>query len=193
MLLTVVRFVKKPGMVIFTNNKTFYVTPDERVVEINRGDEAVEKKLFPKKQFDGDFMDFLDNVKNITVIISLGSCIKSSNKGKYCVLIYYKDKVKLLEDNIETNSANVCILKGMLAAVDQIKKPTHIYFVSGCPVGFHSPKGHNRNLCECIYANVVQKNCTAEIVEIPNQMESLKDYIKKRLLAYDYETYKHII
>ena len=37
-----VKFVKKPagakpGMVIFTNNKTLYVTPDESVVEKLRG------------------------------------------------------------------------------------------------------------------------------------------------------------
>ena len=145
----------------------------------------MEKNLFSKKYFDGDFIDFLDNAQNITVVISLGSCDSSCSKGKYRTLMYYNDKVKLLEGDIETNSANVCILKGMLAAVCQIKKSTHIYLVSGCPLGFQSPKSVNRGLCEQLYMEIVQKNCTAEIVEITHNVEALKDYVNEKVSIDD--------
>ncbi len=139
----------------------------------------MEKCLFSKKIIDGDYFDFLSNVHNITVIISLGSCDSLCNKGKYRTLMYYNDKVKMLEGNIETNSSNRCILEGMIAAVDCIRKPTDIYLVSGCPLGFQS-RGHNRDLCEQLYMKIVMKGCTAEAIEIPNSIDALKEFVGKK-------------
>lgn len=140
----------------------------------------MEKNLFPKKIIEGDFIDFLNNVHNITVIISLGSCDCSRNKGKYHTLMYYNDKVKVLEGDITTNSANRCILEGLIAAVDCIRKPTDIYLVTGCPLGFHSPRGHNRDLCEQLYMKIVVKDCMAEIIEITHNIDALKEFVRKK-------------
>lgn len=141
------------------------------------------KRLFSKLMFEGDPFDFLDGVRNVTVIISLGSCVCADRKGHFRTLMFYNDKVKFFEDDIDTNSANVCILQGMLTAIRYIKKPTRIYLVSGTPLGFHSKSGPNRSLCEQVYAEVVQKNCNAEIVEILGEAERFKKYFNDKLLV----------
>ena len=139
-------------------------------------------RLFAKHEIIGDPIDFLNGVCDVTVIVSIGSCISDERRGHFRTIMFYNDRIKLFEDNIETNSANVCILQGMLSAIRYIKKPTSIYLVSGAPLGFHSGKSPNRSLCEQIYLEVVQKSCTAEIIEIPGKAEELKLFVNTKLL-----------
>lgn len=138
-----------------------------------------EKQLFPKQEIVGNFIDFLDGINNAIVIISLGSCIIEKQSGKYRTIMRYNDKVKLLEGSITTTSSNVCILTGILKAVECIKKASEVYIVSGTPLGFHSRKSPNRALCEKIYLALTQKKCNAKLVEIFGESEVLKDYFNE--------------
>lgn len=91
----------------------------------------------------------------------------------------YNDKVSVLNNQVITNSANVCILTGIMAAIDKIKKPTDVYIVVSTPLGFATKNSPNRVLCLQVQQALLEKNCHAELIELTGQGTELSDYICK--------------
>lgn len=97
-------------------------------------------------------------------IISTGSCIVESRCGGYQAVLFYKGRKKvLIKNNIDTNSANKCILYGIIDAADSIKIPSEIVILTSTSLGFHSPKSVNHELCEEVLRILTEKGCTVSV------------------------------
>lgn len=143
----------------------------------------MSKALLPKYEYTDNirhgFSNFISNTKNKLFILAIGSCVIASKDGYYTAVLKYNDKVSVLNNQVITNSANVCILTGIMAAIDKIKKPTDVYIVVSTPLGFATKNSPNRVLCLQVQQALLEKNCHAELIELTGQGTELSDYICK--------------
>lgn len=94
-------------------------------------------------------------------ILSIGSCDTVSKVGSYIAVLMYKGRSRVLKKtNISTNSANKCILTGIIDAASAIKLPTDVVILTSTPLGFHTPKSKNNQFCQEIYQILTEKECS---------------------------------
>lgn len=94
-------------------------------------------------------------------ILSIGSCDSVSKVGSYIAVLLYKGRSRVLKKtNIPTNSANKCILTGIIDAASAIKLPIDVIILSSTPLGFHTPKSKNYRFCQEIYRILTEKECS---------------------------------
>lgn len=141
------------------------------------------KQLLPKYEITDNVLsnlsDFIESTTDKLFILSIGSCNSVANEGYYTTVLKYNNKINILNDFVKTNSANVCILKGIIEAVKLIKRPCNVYIVSSTPLGFSSKSSPNRSLCILIQQMLQDKGCYAELIEVKGQGEQLSNYIAK--------------
>ncbi|MCR5110809.1 MAG: hypothetical protein K6B38_07850 [Ruminococcus sp.] len=105
--------------------------------------------------------EFIRQNSDKCFILSIGSCDSVSKVGSYIAVLMYKGRSKVLrKTNIPTNSANKCILTGIIDAASAIKLPTDVIILSSTPLGFHTPKSKNYRFCQEIYRILTEKECS---------------------------------
>ena len=105
--------------------------------------------------------EFIQQHNDKCFIMSIGSCDSVAEVGSYQAVLYYKGKSKVLKKtDIPTNSANKCILEGVLDAATSIKLSTDVIILSSTPLGFNTSKSKNYRHCDEIYRVLSEKGCS---------------------------------
>lgn len=113
---------------------------------------------------DKTIREFVTQSKDRCFIMAIGSCNSYENIGRYRAALSYNGKIKIIEkENISTNSANKCILFGLLEASKAIKKPTDIVIFSSTTLGFSYKKSPNYYLCAEILDLLKKANCKVSL------------------------------
>ncbi|WP_455530598.1 hypothetical protein [Ruminococcus sp.] len=113
---------------------------------------------FPKGR---SVREFIQQHNDKCFIMSIGSCDSVAEVGSYQAVLYYKGKSKVLKKtDIPTNSANKCILEGVLDAATSIKLSTDVIILSSTPLGFNTSKSKNYRYCDEIYRVLSEKGCS---------------------------------
>lgn len=118
-----------------------------------------------------------ENKKENIIIMSVGSCNTTLEKGNYKTLLIYQKAHKVLQENIITRSANRCILYGIKKATEAIKKPSDVMIISPTPLGFGKKKTANCDICHEIIDILTDKNCNIKIVTCEGMGFELRNYI----------------
>ena len=87
-------------------------------------------------------------MKEVT-IYATGSCDPTTRKGCFNSSLQYGPHVKYLSAEITDTTANRCIILGLHAAVEQLKEPCRVTFVTSTLIGVGRdgrPRGHNKDL-----------------------------------------------
>lgn len=112
-------------------------------------------------------------------ILCIGSCDSVSKIGSYIAVLLYKGRNRVLKKtNISTNSANKCILTGIIDAATAIKLPTDVIILSSTPLGFHTPKSKNYRFCQEIYRILTEKECSIAETVCQGKGYELNNFIK---------------
>lgn len=128
--------------------------------------------------YQTSIIDFIRQNTDKCFIIATGSCEAYANKGKYQTALIYKGRTKILtKSNINTNSANKCILFGIMDAVSAIKLPSDIMILTSTSLGFNSPKSKNYQLCSQIIESLCDKGCNISISVCKGRGEELWSFI----------------
>ncbi len=123
--------------------------------------------------------DFIRQQQDKCFIMSVGSCDSVSEVGSYIAVLFYKGKSKVLKkSNIPANSANKCILTGILDAASAIKSPTEVAVLSSTPLGFNTPKSKNYHICRDIIQMLVEKECKIYFSVCQGKGYELNSFIK---------------
>lgn len=136
------------------------------------------KKLDQTNSIRMNFANFINNTKDKLFIISIGSCIWYDFDGYYTTVLKCNNKIKVINGAVKTNSAYVCILTGILAAIDCIKRPTDVYIVTSTSLGFATRKSVNRDLCVSVRDELKKKKCSAQLIELLGKGDELNQYVK---------------
>lgn len=105
--------------------------------------------------------EFIQQHNDKCFIMSIGSYDSVAEVGSYQAVLYYKGKSKVLKKtDIPTNSANKCILEGVLDAATSIKLSTDVIILSSTPLGFNTSKSKNYRYCDEIYRVLSEKGCS---------------------------------
>ena len=124
-------------------------------------------------------IDFLRQNPDKCFIVATGSCETYINKGSYRTALIYKGRTKtLIKNDINTNSANKCILLGIKDAVSEIKRPSDIIILSATSLGFNSPKSRNYQLCRQIIQCLSDKGCNISISVCKGKGDELISLVK---------------
>ena len=135
--------------------------------------------------FNSSIKDFIKSYKDKCFIISVGSCEIYSKQGSYKTVLTFRGKTKIFEkNNVNTNSANKCILYGVKAAADAIKSSTNIIILSSTPLGFNTPKSANYQICSDIISVLNNKNCDISIAVCTGKGDELQNFVKSQLQNY---------
>lgn len=118
-----------------------------------------------------------ENKKENVIVMSVGSCNTTLEKGNYKTLLIYQKAHKVLEGNVITRSANKCILYGIKEATKAIKKPSDVMIISPTPLGFRTKKSANHDICDEIIDILTNKNCNIKIVTCEGMGFELRNYI----------------
>lgn len=114
------------------------------------------------------------------IIISIGSCDTMAKKGSYKALMIYKGRTKILSKNgIETNSANRCILYGLIASAEAIKSPADILILTAVSLGFHSPGSKNYSLCSEVISTLNNAGCKISIALCKGKSRELSGIVRR--------------
>lgn len=125
-----------------------------------RNSQTEEKIPCIEYPYDLSIREFIKQHPDKCFIMSIGSCDSVAKLGSYIAILLFKGKSKVLKkSNIPTNSANKCILTGIIDAVSAIKMPTDVIILSSTPLGFNTPKSKNHRICQDIYRILTEKEC----------------------------------
>lgn len=123
--------------------------------------------------------EFIQQHPDKCFIMSIGSCDSVAKIGSYIAILLFKGKSKVLKkSNIPTNSANKCILTGILDAASAIKMPTDVIILSSTPLGFHTPKSKNYRYCQEIYRVLTEKECCITVTVCQGKGYELNSFVK---------------
>lgn len=123
--------------------------------------------------------DFIQENRDKCFILSIGSCDSVAEVGSYISVLLYKGKSKVLrKSDITTNSANKCILMGILDAALSIKSPTDVIILSSTALGFNSPKSVNYSFCQEIYRILTEKECEVSVSVCQGRGHELNSIVK---------------
>lgn len=127
---------------------------------------------------DLSISEFIKQYPDKCFIISVGSCVSFLNNGNYTTALIYKGRRKVFrKTNILINSANQCILNGIMEAVSAIKLPTDILILTSTSLGFNSPKSKNYQLCNDIMVTLAEKECNISISVCRGKGEELYRFV----------------
>ncbi|WKD29923.1 hypothetical protein NDQ72_08270 [Halomonas sp. KG2] len=115
-------------------------------------------------------------------IYSIGSCNSESGSGLYEVLLEYGEHRKYLTKSIEDTTANRCIILGFIAALEKLKEPCKVEFISTTKVGLsglRKNKGPNVDLLKQLISLLSERECEYEFNEAIGQGEEINRYIHK--------------
>ena len=123
--------------------------------------------------------DFIKENRDKCFILSIGSCDSVAEAGSYISVLLYKGKSKVLrKSDITTNSANKCILMGILDAALSIKSPTNVIILTSTTLGFNSPKSVNYSFCQEIYRILTEKECEVSVSVCQGRGNELNSIVK---------------
>lgn len=123
--------------------------------------------------------EFIQQHSDKCFVMSIGSCDSVAKIGSYISVLLFKGKSKVLKkSNIPTNSANKCILTGILDAVSAIRLPTDVIILSSTPLGFNTPKSKNYRTCQNIYRILQEKECHISFAVCQGRGYELNSLIK---------------
>lgn len=129
-------------------------------------------------------LEFIREHVDKCFIISTGSCVVESRFGSYTAALFYKGRKKALsKSNINTNSANKCILYGIIDAAESIKSPAEIVILTASSLGFHSPKSVNHELCEEVLRILTEKGCTISVAVCVGKGDELNQIVNALVSA----------
>lgn len=125
--------------------------------------------------------DFIKDHQEDVVIFGYGGANTNTERGYYHFGLACKMNLKVVEDQMPGRSANRCILEGMLAAAQQIKKPCHVIIYTSVSLGFvqaKKGKGPNADLCIAIRECLKEKGCTMELHTVENTAAEIRTLLK---------------
>lgn len=144
-----------------------------------RNSQAEEKIPCIEYPYDLSIREFIKQHPDKCFIMSIGSCDSVAKIGSYIAILLFKGKSKVLKkSNIPTNSANKCILTGIIDAVSAIKMPTDVIILSSTPLGFHTPKSKNYRFCQEIYRVLTEKECRITVAVCQGKGYELNSFVK---------------
>ena len=125
--------------------------------------------------------DFIKDHQEDVVIFGYGGANTDTERGYYRIGLAYKMRLRVVEDQMPGRSANRCMLQGMLAAAQHIKKPCHVIIYTSVSLGFTKAKkgkGPNLDLCNAIEECLKEKGCTLELNIVQNTMAEIRTLLK---------------
>lgn len=129
--------------------------------------------------YDLSIREFIQQHPDKCFVMSIGSCDSVAKIGSYIAILLFKGKSKVLKkSNIPTNSANKCILTGIIDAVSAIKMPTDVIILSSTPLGFNTPKSKNYRFCQEIYRILSEKECSISASVCQGKGYELNSFVK---------------
>lgn len=144
-----------------------------------RNSQTEEKIPCIEYPYDLSIREFIKQHPDKCFIMSIGSCDSVAKIGSYIAILLFKGKSKVLKkSNIPTNSANKCILTGIIDAVSAIKMPTDVIILSSTPLGFNTPKSKNYRFCQEIYRVLTEKECCITVAVCQGKGYELNSFVK---------------
>lgn len=144
-----------------------------------RNSQTEEKIPCIEYPYDLSIREFIKQHPDKCFIMSIGSCDSVAKIGSYIAILLFKGKSKVLKrSNIPTNSANKCILTGIIDAVSAIKMPTDVIILSSTPLGFNTPKSKNYRFCQEIYRVLTEKECRITVAVCHGKGYELNSFVK---------------
>lgn len=144
-----------------------------------RNSQSEEKIPCIEYPYDLSIREFIQQHPDKCFVMSIGSCDSVAKIGSYIAVLLFKGKSKVLKkSNIPTNSANKCILTGILDAVSAIRLPTDVIILSSTPLGFNTPKSKNYRTCQDIYRILQEKECQISFAVCQGRGYELNSLIK---------------
>src|SRR5574344_1596735 len=138
------------------------------------------ERLFDEYSLKGSFEEFITNVKDVTIIIPLGFFRESPHGGKYCVLMKYNDRTRIIEDKgILSNDSIQIILIGLYEAIKQIKRKCDIIIVTSTYLGFYTKDAKNATLCKEISKLIYKKGCYVRLLVMNGAGKALRHYVSQ--------------
>jgi hypothetical protein len=100
------------------------------------------------------------------------------------VILEYRGKYKALTGEVEDTTANRCIIAGFIEAVNHIKKPCKIIFVSSTSIGvstfIKSGKGTNSDILKELILIIRSKNCDEDFIVLDGEGARLNEFIHSK-------------
>lgn len=141
-----------------------------------QADDELKLTVYP---VETSVREFVNKNFDKCFIMAVGSCNSEVNVGSYMAALYYKGKGRVIKkEGIATNSANKCILTGILDASSAINRPTDVIILSSTALGFRSPKSINHGLCQEIYDLLTEKGCNVNFFVCEGKGNELNELIK---------------
>ena len=167
-----------------TETQTFIYEHISDIVEFTNIKKQEKKYKMPKIEelsFPNNFSikQFVEQNRNKCFIISIGSCDAISNTGSFCSILYFNGKYKFFkESNITINSANKCILYGLIKAAQSIKLASDVIILSSTKLGFNTSKSINHDLCLELIDNLQDIGCKVATCVCANKGSELVQFVK---------------
>ena len=113
-------------------------------------------------------------------IYSAGSCDSLSRTGTAESLLECNGKAKYLVKQYTDTTANRCVIQGLIAGVESIKKPCSVLLVTSTPIGLKGAaqgKGINADLICTLFEALQERKCTFDFEVWSGRGEELRSKV----------------